>query len=43
MGLLTAIIIIVALIIDLLFLPAFLIIFDKKTDIAAPEEGLDNA
>ena len=43
MGLLTAIIIVVALVIDLLFLPAFLIIFDKKVYIALPEEGLNNA
>jgi predicted RND superfamily exporter protein len=43
MGLLTAIIIIVALAIDLLFLPAFLIIFDKKAYTALPEEGLNNA
>jgi predicted RND superfamily exporter protein len=43
MGLLTAIIIVVALAIDLLFLPAFLIIFDKKEYLAVPEEGLDNA
>lgn len=42
MGLLTAIIIVVALAIDLLFLPAFLIIFDRKVYTALPEEGLDN-
>ncbi|TDF37325.1 RND family transporter [Alteromonadaceae bacterium M269] len=43
MGLLTAIIIVVALVIDFLFLPAFLMIFDRKVYAPLSEEGLEHA